>query len=49
MRSNVVCLPAVNVGGRFMKMAALRLARTRRTTTWRDLNVVRAIDEKWGA
>ncbi len=70
MPSYVAFLRAVNVGGRFVKMAGLRLASptqlangfqntkltntrieriTGRTTTWRDLKVVRALDEKWGA
>ena len=32
------------------KLTNTRLERiTGRTTTWRDLSVVRAIDEKWGA
>ena len=32
------------------KLTNTRIERiTGRTTTWRDLNVVRAIDEKWGA
>ena len=32
------------------KLTNTRIERiTGRTTTWRDLKVVRAIDEKWGA
>jgi len=32
------------------KLTNARIERiTGRTTTWRDLKVVRAIDEKWGA
>jgi hypothetical protein len=54
MPSYVVLLRAVNVGGRFLRVGAgfevpCSERTTGRTTTWRDLKVVRAIDEKWGA
>ena len=71
MPSHVAFLRAVNVGGRFVTMAAATLGElaggprrarwykttltnarlervTGRTTTWRDLEVVRAVDERWG-
>jgi hypothetical protein len=59
MPSYVAFLSAVNVGGEVLAELAVgfhkttltnaRLERvTGRTTTWRDLEVVRAVDERWG-
>jgi uncharacterized protein (DUF1697 family) len=43
-------LAEMTAGFQNTKLTNARIERiTGRTTTWRDLNVVRAIDEKWGA